>query len=246
MGPVFVDALRLSGAKKALVVCGDEDLDEISCAGPTHCWLLRPNTSHSRRLSQSSSSSSEASSSPNEPSSQSTSTHDPTWEATLSSLAASDRSSKEYVSFTISPSDFGLPTHALSSVKGGSSPSDNAKIFASILAGEMPDDDPIMTFVLLNTAALLAVSGICDSDESSMGDGDDGKVITERGPGGLRWKEGVRRARWCVKSAKAKQEWDSYVGVTRGLAGLSASVAHSGNTSGNNNNNASDDHVVGK
>lgn len=38
--PVFAEALRLSGAKKALVVCGDEDLDEISPAGPTHCARL--------------------------------------------------------------------------------------------------------------------------------------------------------------------------------------------------------------
>ena len=30
IGQNFADALRLSGAKKALVVCGDENLDEIS------------------------------------------------------------------------------------------------------------------------------------------------------------------------------------------------------------------------
>ena len=41
LGPVFAQALQYSGAGKALVVCGQEDLDEISCAGKTNCWLLR-------------------------------------------------------------------------------------------------------------------------------------------------------------------------------------------------------------
>ncbi|KAA6411112.1 MAG: anthranilate phosphoribosyltransferase [Lasallia pustulata] len=45
LGPVFAEALRLRGAKKTMVVCGAEDLDEISCAGKTYCWRLieRPN-----------------------------------------------------------------------------------------------------------------------------------------------------------------------------------------------------------
>ena len=37
LGPVFVEALKLTGAKKAMVICGEEDLDEISCAGKTNC-----------------------------------------------------------------------------------------------------------------------------------------------------------------------------------------------------------------
>ena len=41
LGPVFAQALQLSGATKAMVVCGQEDLDEISCAGKTNCWLIR-------------------------------------------------------------------------------------------------------------------------------------------------------------------------------------------------------------
>ena len=40
IGPNFAEALLLSGARKALVVCGDENLDEFSCAGPTHCWHI--------------------------------------------------------------------------------------------------------------------------------------------------------------------------------------------------------------
>ena len=37
---IFAEALRLSGAQKGMVVCGYEGLDEISCAGPTHCARL--------------------------------------------------------------------------------------------------------------------------------------------------------------------------------------------------------------
>ncbi|KAK2809448.1 hypothetical protein FQN49_008615, partial [Arthroderma sp. PD_2] len=40
LGPVFADALRLSGVTKAMVVCGEEDLDEISCAGKTNVWRI--------------------------------------------------------------------------------------------------------------------------------------------------------------------------------------------------------------
>ena len=40
LGPVFARTLLLMGVRKALVVCGREQLDEISCAGPTDCWIM--------------------------------------------------------------------------------------------------------------------------------------------------------------------------------------------------------------
>jgi len=171
LGPVFIDALKMGGARKAMVVCGDEELDEISCAGPTLCWRVSP-----------------------------------------------DENGLKTEHFLLNPSDFGLPAHPLSTVSPGKEPTENAAILGQILNGEMDDDHPILHFVLMNTAALLVVSGICDADTSDMGYGDDGKVITERGPGGGRWKEGVRRARWAIKSGEAARQWAKFVEVTNSFS----------------------------
>ncbi|KAK3986573.1 anthranilate phosphoribosyltransferase [Cladorrhinum sp. PSN332] len=174
LGPVFASALQMGGAKKAMVVCGDEELDEISCAGNTHCWLLRPSDE--------------------------------------------DESKTVVQNFLLHPSDFGLPAHPLSEVSPGKEPTENAAILGRILNGEVPDDDPILHFVLINAAALFVVSGICEADTSDLGYGDDGKVITERGPGGGRWKEGVRRARWAIKSGEAARQWAKFVEVTNSFS----------------------------
>jgi len=40
IGSAFARSLREGGVQRALVVCGFEGLDEISCAGPTHAWEL--------------------------------------------------------------------------------------------------------------------------------------------------------------------------------------------------------------
>lgn len=168
MGPVFAEALRLTGCKKGLIVCGKEQLDEVSCAGESLCWQL---------------------------------------------VERAD-GVVEVEHFLLSPEDFGLSRHPLSTVSPGKEPHQNAEILRRILANEMPDDDPILEFVLINTAALFVTSGICDADTSDMGPGDDGKVITERGPGDGRWKEGVRRARWAIKSGEAWKQWEAFVDVT--------------------------------
>lgn len=42
LGRPFAEALRAGGVARALVVCGAEGLDEISCAGETWAWRLDP------------------------------------------------------------------------------------------------------------------------------------------------------------------------------------------------------------
>jgi len=173
--PVFAEALRLSGVKKAMVVCGAEHLDEISCAGKTHC----------ARLVQ------------------------------RSSLLNSDNDDLEVGAdvsieeFEISPEDFGLPAHSLSTVSPGLTPDENADILARLLKNEIPADDPILDFVLMNTASLFVISGVCEGKTSAFGH--TGKVIEETGPGNGRWKEGVRLARLAITSGRA---WD----MLRGFA----------------------------
>jgi anthranilate phosphoribosyltransferase len=182
LGAVFADALRIEGARKALVVCGEEELDEVSCAGRTRCWMLR--------------------------------------EAAAGSTSQDGPPAVVVDHFWVAPSDFGLGTHSLAEVASGQGPAENAEILRRILQNELADDDPILEFVLLNTAALLVVSGVCEADSSAMGPGDDGVVVAERGPGGQRWKEGVRRARWAVRSGEAWRQWQAFVDTTHRLGGL--------------------------
>lgn len=168
LGPVFAEALRLNGVKKAMVVCGEEELDEVSCAGPTSCWRLTENVSGEVEVDH----------------------------------------------FKLEPEDFGLSRHPLNTVSPGKEPAENAQILKRILNDQLADDDPILEFVLINTAVLLVTSGVCDAETSDLGHGDDGKVVLERGPGGGRWKEGVRRARWAIKSGEAWKQWIAFVDVT--------------------------------
>ncbi|KAJ3021211.1 anthranilate phosphoribosyltransferase [Thoreauomyces humboldtii] len=58
----------------------------------------------------------------------------------------------------VTPSDFGLAAHPLTSVVGGG-PSVNAATMVALLNGELPEGHPILNFVLLNAGALLYVSG---------------------------------------------------------------------------------------
>ncbi|KAH7357737.1 anthranilate phosphoribosyltransferase [Plectosphaerella cucumerina] len=170
LGPVFAEALKIAGSKKAMIICGEEELDEVSCAGPTLCWRLRETSPGSGEV-------------------------------------VTDH-------FKIAPEDFGLGRHALSEVSPGKEPAENAQILKKILSGQVSDDDPILEFVLMNAAALFVTAGLCEAETSNMGPGDDGNVVTERGPGGERWKEGLRRARWAVKSGEALRQWNAFVDIT--------------------------------
>jgi anthranilate phosphoribosyltransferase len=185
LGPIFAEAFRQSGAKKALVVCGEEDLDEISCAGLTNCWRI------SERKEVSSD------------------THGPS-----NGEEGGPHASVHIDAFQLHPSDFGLSTHPLADVFGRKMPEDNAAKLMSILRNELPRDDPILEFVLINTAALLVTSGVCEAESSDLVPGE---TITERGPGGGRWKEGVRRARWAIESGQALKSLEGFIEVTNQL-----------------------------
>lgn len=187
LGPVFAEALRLSGSKKALIVCGAEDLDEISCAGPTNCWMLKEvdNPSFRGPITEEDE------------------------DCTTSEEEAPPRKISQLEKFQLSPAHFGLPSHPLSEVYGGKMPKENAAKLMSILRNELRPDDPILDFVLMNTAALLVISGVCEADECKTGE-----VVKERGPGGQRWKEGVRKARWCIESGQALQELERFIEAT--------------------------------
>ena len=111
LGPTFAHSLSEGGVQRALVVCGAEGLDEISCAGETHAWELIDG-----RVTEK----------------------------------------------TLHPSQFGLPTHPLSEVSGGT-PEENADSFKLLLMSgkNIPERlTPVLHFVLLNASALLVVAGI--------------------------------------------------------------------------------------
>ena len=125
-------------------MCGEEDLDEISCAGKTNCWWLKevPNPKYQKGESEESTSDDDA---------------EPKYISQLES-------------FSLEPADFGLPTHPLSEVGGGKGPKENGVVLMNILRNEMDRDHPILHFVLMNVAALLVVSGITESDSSEYGE----------------------------------------------------------------------------
>lgn len=200
LGPAFANALVLSGVRKALVVCGEEDLDELSCAGPTRCWMLVGKAN------------AEVGGAGDKEEDDTTSDEEGAAKRKVASVEA----------FTVAPEDFGFPRHGLAEVAPGREPGENAEMFLRILRGEMDMESPLVRFVLINTAALFVVSGVCEAETSDMGPGDDGVVIKERGPGGGRWKEGVRRAKWAISSGAALKQWEEFVKITNELHGTSS------------------------
>lgn len=134
LGRVFAETVKeltteAGLPQEALIVCGDEGLDEISCAGKTHWWRL-----HNGDITEG----------------------------------------------TFSPEDFGLKTYPLSEVASGT-PEENADTINKLLNNELAKDDPILTYVLLQAAAIGVVAGVADD-----------------------WKDGVAKARESIESGKAK------------------------------------------
>lgn len=87
--------------------------------------------------------------------------------------------------------DFGLQTHPLAEVKGGDC-THNAEILRRLLDNELPENDPILDFVLLNASALLVVAGIATD-----------------------FKDGVTKARESIASGRAKKVLETFRQMTQ-------------------------------
>lgn len=146
LGPVFAKAvaeINISACRpqsRALIVWGNEGLDEISPAGNTTVWELK--------------------------------------------------STGDIERYTLHPSDFGLPTHPLSEVKSGT-PQENAKVVEKLVQGELPDNHPILDYVLINSAAVAYIDGIAND-----------------------WRHGVQLARNSIKSGRAKAALEAFVNAS--------------------------------
>ncbi|ORX58815.1 anthranilate phosphoribosyltransferase [Hesseltinella vesiculosa] len=137
IGALMANALKLTGVQSALVVCGQEKLDEISPAGETNYWRVHEDG--------------------------------------------------QVTTGVLHPTrDFGLKTHSLDQVKGGDC-HENAEILDQLLNNKLPLDNPILDFVLLNSSALLVVSGLASD-----------------------FKQGVQLARESIASGKAKAVLESF------------------------------------
>jgi len=97
---------------------------------------------------------------------------------------------KEY---SLSPEEFGLASHSLSTVASGS-PDENASTVRDLVDGQLPEGHPILDYVLQNTAALLYVSGSASS-----------------------FRNGVEIARESITSGGAKRALDKFVAAVKTL-----------------------------
>lgn len=86
----------------------------------------------------------------------------------LSRLQVWELSEGQIRHFTVHPTkDFGLPVNPLSSLKSGT-PAENAELYKKLIANELPSDDPVLNFVLLNAAALLYIGKKADSLKAAV------------------------------------------------------------------------------
>ncbi|RKP29829.1 anthranilate phosphoribosyltransferase [Metschnikowia bicuspidata] len=92
----------------------------------------------------------------------------------------------EITLFSISPSNFGLSQHSLDNVRSGT-PHENAEVLLHILRQDLPlyvvkekESHPLIEYILMNSAAVAVVAGLCDT-----------------------WEEGVKLARESIVSGKA-------------------------------------------
>ncbi|KAK7457210.1 anthranilate phosphoribosyltransferase [Stygiomarasmius scandens] len=163
LGWTFAKSLLEGGVERALVVCGEERMDEVSCQGGTWCWGLGVDLDEMLK---------------------DVAEEGDGWDGVV------EEGEGGVIKFKVTPKMFGLPSHPLTSVAGGS-PVDNAKTFKDMLedsnwrSGEVPKNlEAVLHFTLMNASALLVVAGVAKT-----------------------FKEGVRLAEESVRSGKA---WEAF------------------------------------
>lgn len=94
---------------------------------------------------------------------------------------------------TILPKDFKLPEHSLALVKSGT-PEENAAVLLHILRQDLPEytvdspaPHPVVDYILMNSAAVAVVAGLCDS-----------------------WERGVELAREAIRSGSAVRALEDF------------------------------------
>jgi anthranilate phosphoribosyltransferase len=141
--PVYAEALAMLDTEDAMLVAGDEPLDELSVCGPSTVIRLSnyriPERSRGTRSSESEN-------------------------GTAGGLAFARQSPSSSLGETvlerITPEDAGLSRHALVDLRGGTA-AHNAAALRRLLMGEQetPQDRAYRDAVLLNSAAALIVAG---------------------------------------------------------------------------------------
>lgn len=176
LGETFIQVLKLLKVERALVVCGKEGLDEISCEGETWTWELN---------------------------------------------------NDDITTGSIHPTtDFGLATHPISSVRG-STPELNSLTFHSILDASLPAPshlsapasvdspslDSIRDYVLLQSAALLKISGRVETYKEGV---DLARKSMEQGGAVKAWEGFKTASNEAMKGVKARLEDDGGVAAKGG------------------------------
>ena len=174
VGQLMAESLALiGGLEEALVVCGHGGLDEVRFA--SFYFLLKFDPVYQQMHSQIS---------PEGPTN--------VWHVrtNLSSTTLTTDLSTSIEEYTVNPSDFGIPNHKLAECIG-STPSNNAQLLVELLENKLNPRHPVLDFVLLNSAALLVVSG------------------KARG-----WIEGVEIARESIRGGRALKVLQDYIRAT--------------------------------
>jgi len=124
---VFAQALLFNGTRKGMVVCGAEELDEVSCAGETFCARLVVAGDRDGGGVVVAETEREEGNAPG------ADTIPRQGQGDMDEVTGTEEVSIER--FVLAPEDFGLPRHPLSEVSPGRTPEQNAEILGRLLRG---------------------------------------------------------------------------------------------------------------